>query len=184
MKNLGSRRFRSWLIVAVCAAMLTSPAPRKAEAQDIIEYALLAAFIALAAITGVAAEIHPNGAAYLRHLDRLENACAEAEAAHDDANPTKERVQLSRAGGAAAAMIGMTASCDAPVCDEAREGLKQAIGVIGQLKARTLIFDTCGNKVIDEGEECDPSVRPDVCGTRVLRSFCTADCFCQVVGGD
>jgi hypothetical protein len=152
-------------------------APRKAEAQTLAEYGLIIAIIAIGIFTDIVPSLAVDESAWFKQRARLQTAVDEAALANEEGNRPKERAHLSRAGGAASAMIGMTRPCDEPICDEARVNLRRVIGLIAVLKSRTT-DDSCGDGVIDDGEECDPNADPDGCD-RAGDALCTAECFCH-----
>ncbi len=167
-----------WLVGALCAVLLVSTMPKQAAAQDIAEYALLAAFISLILVSTVVGTGGFNNA----KLRLADSADAAAQANREGDRP-KEIGKLGKVNGAAHAMLGMTSSCD-DTCDEVRGDLQDVVGITAVLKARAVghSSDCVVNGVVGFNEECDPMAVPTGCGFRT--SFCDDECQCQIIAND
>src|SRR5438477_9297221 len=173
MKFLKSHWLGPWLVGGLCAlVLLTSAAPPKADAATMAEYGLLLALIAVVCI-GALFEAPPGQVV----RNQLQAAVEGARLARSEGDQHKEVGRLSKAIGAAEALMGMTSSCDG--CDELRGGLQQIIGQLTLFKSEALgVSGTCNpNGVVQGNEQCDPLAVPTGCPTNTLEvRFCNVEC--------
>jgi hypothetical protein len=173
-----AKKSSRFLVVALLSAALVLPSvPQKASSGDFIEYALVVALIAFASTIAPVLTL-PDGSDVL--IRQLEVAVEGARAANIVDNPTLEAARLSKAIGAAWALIGMTSACGE--CGELRDTLQQIIGQAAALKTAAVgASGTCHpNGVLQPNEECDPLI-PNACplnGTVV--TYCSDECLCEV----
>jgi len=166
---------RPLLIALVCATLAILPVQR-VSAASMAEYPLLLFLIALASDFVPQADL--TGASRIVS-DQLQVAAQGAEAANIIGNRATEVSRLSKAIGAAEALIGMTASCGN--CDELRNALQQTVGVAAFLKTSGVgASGSCQpNGVIGPNEQCDPLAHPTGCqldGTSL--TYCSDECRC------
>jgi Flp pilus assembly pilin Flp len=96
-------------VAALCVLLLTFTTPRKAEATA-VEYAVMLALIIVVCITSVTERSSQNEWGVVGgHLIAAAGDAAEANSMGDR---TKEISRLSKAIGAAKALMGITTSCD------------------------------------------------------------------------
>jgi len=122
-------------LVALCALVLTSMTPRKAAAQELDEYGLLAGLITI--VQGEMDDIvqEPDIHLPLGHLSsKLHDDFLAALEGHLEGDRAQEIAYLGRVDGVATALMGMTSPCD--VCGELREDLQQVIDIAADLKLR------------------------------------------------
>ena len=120
MKFLKSHWLGRGLVGGLCAlVLLTSAAPPKADAATLAEYGLLLLLITVALI-GDVFETPPGQVV----KNQLQIAVEGARLASSEGDQHKEIGRLSKAVGAAEALMGMTSSCDA--CGDVRGGLHRA----------------------------------------------------------
>jgi hypothetical protein len=106
------------LVFAFCLAVQTATAPRQAEAQGLVEYALI---LVLGATVALAIENEPVTRGATRAAERLESAlndAADAQAIGDDALQMKS---LKRAIAALKSLRGALSPCRTVNCAELKE---------------------------------------------------------------
>jgi Flp pilus assembly pilin Flp len=170
--------FGPWLVAALCVLLLTFTTPRKAEATA-VEYAVMLALIIVVCITSVTERSSQNEWSVVgSHLIAAAGDAAEANSMGDR---TKEVSRLSKAIGAAKALMGITSSCDN--CDEVRTDLQEIIGLADLLKSRALgVVSACTpDGVIEPGEQCDPLAMPTGCPVLTFSTFCSDQCLCEPI---
>ena len=166
--------FGPWVVAALCALLLTYASPRKAEATA-VEYAVMLALIIVVCIT---ADVPPSKSTSEswsvvgNQLITAANGAADANSAGDQ---SREISRLSKAIGAADALMGMTSSCDD--CNQASSDLQEIIGLAGLLKARALGVAACP----EGSEQCDPLAVPTGCPIAIVPTFCNDECMCVPV---
>jgi len=162
------------LVTALLSAMLVLPVPQKAYATA-IEYTLVVALIAFAADIAFARSL-PDGSSVL--FGQLEVAVEGARTANMADNRIVELSRLSKAIGAAEALLGMTSACDD--CDELRGVLQEVIGDAAALKASAAgTSGTCHpNGVLEPNEQCDPRATPTGCPVTTELTYCSDECRC------
>jgi Flp pilus assembly pilin Flp len=180
MKLLKRSWLGPWLVGVLCVLVLVATTPREAAAATIIEYALLAALLSIAAIAMITLP-EPNSGAHVV-FGQLETAVNAAALANSEGDQPKEISRQSKALGAAEALMGMTTPCDA--CGELRDVLQQIIGLVALMKSQTLgVASTCNpNGVIQGNEQCDPLAVPTGCPVNPVQAvFCNDECQCQAI---
>jgi len=167
---------RPLIVVAMCAALTILPVQR-ASAATMVEYALL-----LVAVLLLAADVSqtggPDGSAIV--VDQLQVAVEGARAANIIGNRPAEVSRLSKAIGAAEALMGMTARCE--TCGDFRDTLQQAIGLAAFLKTSAVgSSGSCQpNGVIGPNEQCDPLAVPTGCLVGgITVTYCSDECRCE-----
>lgn len=166
---------RKPLVALLCVALFALPVPR-ASAVSLAEYALL---LGLIAIFGAEFQPAPGSGVV---IDQLVAAVEGARAASIVGNSTAELSRLSKAAGAAQALLGMTASCSD--CTDARTALQQIIGRLAFFK--TSIIGASGscnpNGIVQPNEQCDPLAINTGCPTNAtLPLYCSDECTCEIV---
>jgi len=142
------------------------------------EYALILALIAIIAIAALQLNL-PPGAQVV--ITQLSTAVEGARAANIVGNSTAELTRLSKAIGAAQALVGMTSACSD--CGEVRDVLQQIIGQAAVLKTRiTGASGTCNpNGILQPNEQCDPLAIPSGCPVNATAvTYCSDECTCQI----
>ena len=143
----------------------------------LIEYALINALIAILVI--VALDVLPPGAQTV--ITQLNVSVEGAKAANATGDRVTEASRLSKAIGAAQALIGMTTSCGN--CAEVRETLQEIIGQATLLRAATGAGPaSCrANGIIQPFEQCDPLAIPTGCPANTTAViYCSDECRCEV----
>lgn len=177
MKLLKRSWFGPWLVGLLCVLVLVATTPREAAA-GLVEYAVILFLTAVVAIVFLELEGVNQGSPVV--LGQLETAVNGAALANSEGDPHTEITKLSKAMGAAEALMGMTASCDD--CADLRSDLQQIIGLLALLKSQALgVVTTCEpNGVIQGNEQCDPLAVPTGCPTSTTEFiFCNDECQCQ-----
>jgi Flp pilus assembly pilin Flp len=176
MKLLKRSWLGPWLVAALCVLVLVATTPREAAAATLAEYALLL-FLITVALIDILPETNPGAHVVFGQLETAVNA---ASLANSEGDQPKEISRLSKALGAAEALMGMTTPCDA--CGELRDVLQQIIGLVALMKSQTLgVASTCNpNGVIQGNEQCDPLAVPTGCPVNPVQAvFCNDECQCQ-----
>src|SRR5579862_3653184 len=119
---------KSIAVAMMCAALAILPVQR-VSAVALAEYGLLLGLIAAALDTFVPADL-VEGSGIV--VDQLQAAAEGARAANLIGNRATEVSRLSKAIGAAEALLGMSARCGN--CSDFRNTLQQVIGVAALLK--------------------------------------------------
>lgn len=172
-----ARKWSRTLLGCTLSAMLVvSPVPREAKA-GLVEYALILVLISVIAFDfppGV-----PPGSQVL--VDQLQTSIDGAQTANQLGNRILEASLLSKASGAAEALIGMTSSCSD--CDDLRSTLQQIIGEAAFLKTAAVgASGSCHpNGVLQPNEACDPRAIPTGCPVAVEVTYCSDECRCVPV---
>jgi Flp pilus assembly pilin Flp len=179
MQFLKSHWFGPWLVAALCVLVLTSAVPQKAEATT-VEYAVMLALIIYVCITNVSPQ-GINSEAWGAIGGQLQKAGDDAALANSEGDRAREISRLSKAGGLAEALMGMTSSC--ADCSELRNNLQQIIGLAAALKSEALgVTSACNpDGVIGGGEQCDPLATPTGCEVLTVVTFCSAECQCEPI---
>jgi Flp pilus assembly pilin Flp len=173
---------RSWfgpsLVAALCVLLLTFTTPRKAEATA-VEYAVMLALIIVVCVTSITEKSSQNEWTVVG--SHLIAAGGDAEEANSVGDRTKEISRLSKAIGAAKALMGITTSCDD--CDEVRADLQEIIGLADLLKSRAMgeVSACTPDGVIEPGEQCDPLAVPTGCPVLTFPTFCSDQCMCEPI---
>jgi Flp pilus assembly pilin Flp len=168
------RRLRLVRILGIALLLL----PLKALA-GLTEYALILALIAIIAIAALKLNL-PLGSQLV--IDQLTTSIEGARAANIVGNSTAELTRLSKAAGAAQALMGMTAACSD--CGDFRATLQQIIGQIALLKTSIAgASGTCNpNGIVQPNEQCDPLAINTGCPTNAtLPLYCSDECTCEIV---
>jgi len=171
---------RCWLgrclVIAACVLVLIAASPQAAPAATLAEYGLLLALIAVVCI-GALFET-PHGNAVLTQLLVAVNGAAQANSEGDSPH---ELGRVSKAMGAAEALMGMTSACD--TCDALRSGLQEIIGRLSTFKADIIgVARACHpNGIIQPHEQCDPLAVPTGCPVSTVLTFCSDECLCQSI---
>jgi len=168
---------RKPLVALLCAALIALPIPR-ASAVSLAEYPLLLTLILILADEVQSAGVTPGSKVV---IDQLVLAVEGARAAAIVGNSTAELSRLSKAAGAAQAILGMTASCSD--CTDARATLQQIIGRLALF--RTSIVGASGscnpNGIVQPNEQCDPLAPTTGCPTNTIElTYCSDECICEV----
>jgi len=164
------------LVIALCVLVLIAASPQPAPAATLAEYGLLLALIAVVCIGAIFET--PQGNTVLTQLQAAVTGAAQANSQGDRPH---ELSRLSKAIGAAEALVGITSACD--TCDGLRSGLQQIIGTLSTFKADTIgATGTCHpNGVVQPHEQCDPLAVPTGCPISTVLTFCSDECLCQVI---
>lgn len=174
VKHLGNQKnVKRLLAGSFGVLLLISSLPQKALATA-VEYAVMLALIIVVTITAITQQ--GNGSnVVLRHL---QSAVESAQFANGNGDQRMEFTNLSRAIGAAKALMGMTSSCDD--CGDARAALQGIIGLAAERRASVFGASAgCNpNGVIDPGEQCDPLANPTGCPITTFPLFCNDLCQC------
>lgn len=167
--------FGPWLVAALCVLLLTFTTRRTAEATA-VEYAVMLALIIVVCVTAITEKSSQNEWTVVG--SHLIAAGGDAEEANSVGDRTKEISRLSKAIGAAKALMGITSSCD-----EVRTDLQEIIGLAGLLKSRALggVSACTPDGVIEPGEQCDPLAVPTGCPATTFESFCSDQCLCEPI---
>ena len=170
--------FGPWLVAALCVLLLTFTTGRKAEATA-VEYAVMLALIIVVCVTAITEKSSQNEWTVVGN--HLIAAGGDAEEANSVGDRTKEISRLSKAIGAAKALMGITSSCDD--CDEVRTDLQEIIGLAELLKSRALgeVSACTPDGVIEPGEQCDPLAVPTGCPVTTFPTFCSDQCLCEPI---
>jgi Flp pilus assembly pilin Flp len=175
-ENAMSKRIqpaRSLLVGLLSVSLLFLPV-QKASA-GLVEYALILVLIAVIAIDQL-----PPGSRVL--IDQLETSIEGAQAANMVDNRIAEANRLSKASGAAEALLGMTSACSD--CSELRDTLQQIIGQAAALKTAAVgASGSCHpNGTIQPNEECDPLAESTGCPVDTIElTYCSDECRCVPV---
>ncbi len=171
---------RSWLgrcvVIAACVLALIAASPQAARAATLAEYGLLLALIAVVCIGALFETPHGNAV-----LTQLVDAVDGARQANSEGDTIHEFARVSKALGAAHALMGMTSACDG--CDTLRNGLQEIIGRLAAFKADIIgVAHACHpNGIIQPNEQCDPLAVPTGCPITIELTFCNDECRCQPV---
>ena len=168
---------RSLFIGFLCAALLFLPVP-KASAASMVEYALLLVAVLLLAASAQDADLPPGSQVVINQLDL---SVVGARAANLVGNRAAELSRLSKAIGAAEALMGMTSACGE--CGDLRNTLQQIIGHAALLKTSAVgASGTCQpNGIIGPNEQCDPLAKPTGCPVNTTAlTYCSDDCLCEL----
>jgi hypothetical protein len=163
------------LIGLVCITLLI--VPMKAIA-GLTEYSVVLALIAIIAISLPQLNLSPAADVV---VDQLSTAVEGARAANIVGNSTAELTRLSKAIGAAQALMGMTSACSD--CSEVRDALQQIIGQAALLRTRIAgASGSCNpNGIVQTHEECDPLAIPSGCpASPTAVTYCSDECRCEV----
>jgi hypothetical protein len=161
----------------LCSTLLLGPVPRASAVS--VEYTVFLALIIVACLPLVNEADLPQGSGVV--VDQLVTAAEGARAANIVGNSTAELTRLSKAIGAAQALMGMTAACDD--CTDLRATLQQIIGQAAVLKTRIIgASGTCNpNGIVQPNEQCDPLAIPSGCSvSSTATSYCSDECRCEV----
>src|SRR5207248_2634890 len=155
-----TKKLRPALIAFLCAGLVLSPIPR-ASATAVADYGPLLVLIVILISAPVQQVDLPQGSKIV--TNQLETAVQAARAASLVGNSTAEFSRLSKAIGAAQALMGMTSACSD--CGEVRDILQQIIGQASVLKTRIAgASGSCNpNGIIQPNEQCDPLAIPSGC---------------------
>jgi Flp pilus assembly pilin Flp len=159
------------LIVGLLSVSLMLLPVQKASA-GLVEYALILVLISVLVIDQLA-----PGSRIL--LDQLETSIERARAANMVDNRTAEASRLSKAIGAAEALLGMTSACSD--CSDLRDTLQQIIGQAAALKTAAVgASGSCHpNGLIQPNEECDPLAESTGCPVNMIElTYCSDECRC------
>jgi len=171
---------RSWLgrclVIAACLLTLIAAAPQTVRAATLVEYGLLLGLIAVVCIGAVFETPHGNAV-----LAQLVGAVEGARDASAEGDTPHELARVSKALGAAHALVGMTSACDS--CDTLRSGLQEIIGTLAAFKTDIIgVVRTCHpNGIVQSNEQCDPLAVPTGCPITIELTFCNDECRCQPV---
>lgn len=177
IKLLKGSWFGPLLISVLCVSVLILGIPVKAPATA-LEYAVMLALISIL-IPDVQVSNKPWAGAWGVVSSQLQMAANGAADANTQGDQIMEISRLSKAIGAAEALMGMTSSCDD--CQELRSDLQQIIGLASFLKSKALgVVSGCHpNGKIQKSEECDPLAVPTGCPTNAtVEFFCNDECQC------
>src|SRR5436190_6349392 len=173
---MNAKRMRSLFTGFLSIALLVQPIP-KASAVSLAEYPVLLVLILFLSDAAAEAPIPP---AWQTVAAQLQTAVEGAKAANVVGDSTTELTRLSKAIGAAQALIGMTASCGD--CNELRNDLQKIIGLATLLRTRIVgASSTCGpNAIVQRNEQCDPLAVPTGCPTSpTAATYCSDECRCE-----
>jgi hypothetical protein len=157
--------------------MLVFPPVAQKASAGLTEYPLILSLILVLAAT-LPQELSP--AAYVL-LDQLDNAAVMAQSANLLGDRAAEASRLSKASGAAEALMGITKACSD--CDAVRTTLQQIIGPLALL--RTIAVGASGschtNVLLQPHEQCDPLAIPTGCPVTTELTYCSDECRCVPV---
>jgi len=168
---------RSLFIGFLCTALLFLPVP-KASAASMVEYALLLVAVLLLAASAQDADLPPGSQVVINQLDLSVEG---ARAANLVGNRAAELSRLSKAIGAAEALMGMTSACGE--CGDLRDDLQQIIGQAALLKTQAVgASGTCNpTGILQPTEQCDPLAIPSGCPVNATAvTYCSDECTCQI----
>jgi hypothetical protein len=169
---------RTLLSGFLCIALLVAPVPR-ASAATLAEYgALLVLIVVLIGPVSLQADLPEGWQVVVNHLD---TAVEGARAANMVGNRLAELSRLSKAIGAAEALMGMTSDCDE--CGDLRDVLQQIIGQAALLKTSAVgASGTCQpNGIIGPTEQCDPLAASTGCPVNTIApTYCSDECRCEI----
>jgi hypothetical protein len=114
-------------------------------------------------------------------INHLDTAVEGARAANMVGNRVAELSRLSKAIGAAEALMGMTSDCDE--CGDLRDVLQQIIGHAALLKTSAVgASATCQpNGIIGPTEQCDPLAIQTGCPVNTIEpTYCSDECRCEL----
>ena len=160
----------------LCSALLVSPVPRASATA--VEYTVWLALILVACLPLANEAGLPAGSDVV--INQLTVAAEGARAANIVGNSTAELTRLSKAVGAAQALLGMTSACSD--CGELRSVLQQIIGMAAVLKVRIVgASGTCNpNGIVQPNEQCDPLAIPSGCPiSPTAATYCSDECRCE-----
>jgi len=150
----------------------------KAAAASMVEYALLLVAVLLLAASARQAPLPP---ATPLLVAQLETAAEGARAANIVGNSVAEISRLSKAIGAAEALMGMTSACSD--CGDLRATLQQVIGYAALLKTSAVgASGSCQpNGFVQPTEQCDPLAVPNGCPVNATAvTYCSDECRCEI----
>ncbi len=164
-------------IVSLSATLLFLPSSK--ASAGLIEYGFLLEWLANV-IDAISKVEPPQGSQVV--IDQLDAAIEGARAANLVGNRVMELSRLSKAIGAAEALLGLTSACTN--CGDLRETLQQIIGQAALLKTSAVgASGACQpNGVIEPNEQCDPLAIPTGCPVNTTAvTYCSDECLCQIV---
>jgi Flp pilus assembly pilin Flp len=179
-KTLKNHWLGPWLVGALCAVVLISTRPRKADA-GLVEYAII---LALVAIVVIAIVNDPGNKAFGVVANQLQNAANDANDASEKGDRDKFIGSNSKVIGLAEALIGIISSCDTRSCGDLRTDLQQIIGLGALFKSQVLaVSRSCQpNGVLQPFEQCDPLIQPNGgCPITIEETFCSEACQCEPI---
>jgi hypothetical protein len=160
----------------LCTALSILPVP-KASAVS-VEYPIIFALILVVVVTAAESDL-PQGSQVV--IKQLQTAVEGAQAANMVGNRVAELSRLSKAIGAAEALMGMTSACDE--CGDLRDVLQQIIGHAALLKTSAVgASGTCQpNGIIGPTEQCDPLAASTGCPVNTIEpTYCSDECLCEI----
>ncbi len=162
----------------LCIAVLVLPVP-KASATAVADYSLLLVLI-LISLGDVLERVDlPPGSQVV--VNQLATSVEGARTANLVGNRVAELSRLSKAIGAAEALMGMTSACGE--CGDLRDDLQQIVGQAALLKTRAVgTSGTCQpNGGIQPNEQCDPLAIPTGCPVNTTAvTYCSDECLCEI----
>jgi hypothetical protein len=170
------KALRLLVIGVFCTALLVLPVPRASAVS--MTYDILLALIIVACLPLLEEANLPPASGVV--ADQLLTAVEGARAANIVGNSTAELTRLSKAIGAAQALMGMTAACDD--CSDLRVTLQQIIGQAAVFKTRIVgASSTCNpNGIVQGNEQCDPLAIPSGCpASPTAATYCSDECRCE-----
>src|SRR6266487_637380 len=174
-----SRPLRLLLTGFLCSSLLVLPVPK--TSAGLVEYPT-GLVLALIAVLVIVADMQPDlppGSQVV--VNQLETGLEGARAANMVGNRVAELSRLSKAIGAAEALMGMTSACGE--CGDLRDDLQQIIGQAALLKTRAVgTSGTCQpNGGIQPNEQCDPLAIPTGCPVNTTAvTYCSDECLCEI----
>ncbi len=114
-------------------------------------------------------------------VNQLATSVEGARTANMVGNRVAELSRLSKAIGAAEALMGMTSDCDE--CGDLRDALQQIIGQAALLKTSAVgASGTCNpNGILQPNEQCDPLAIPSGCLINATAvTYCSDECRCEI----
>jgi hypothetical protein len=187
MQLLRQPWFGPLLVGLLLIGLLVPTMPYEATSQtdddddDMSGGALAVLLLAVGGAVGKEEVYGANRLAAQSAFDQLSTAAAGAIIAESGRDRPQELSQVSRAIGAAEALIGMTPSCG-ETCDDVKSSLQHVVGILARAKSKlTGPPKSCQpNGIVQPREQCDPLAVPTGCSTSstpVL--FCNAECQCR-----
>jgi hypothetical protein len=173
----GCKWVQPLFVGVVSASLVLVPVPR--ASAGLVEYAIIIPLISILLLAVDGRGDLPPGSQVL--IVQLEESVDGARAANLVQNRTLELSRLSKAIGAAEALLGMTTACDD--CDELRGLLQEVIGDAAALKTAAVgASGTCHpNGVLEPNEQCDPRAIPPGCPVTTELTYCSDECRCVPV---
>ena len=174
---------RDWSILwatsaALLVVVLVWSLPRPAHSLDEVEYELARVLVIAAAVEGFRSLEGGLLVAFEQVVDGLEEKTEEARLANAIGDDTTEVSKLSAALGHSNSIQNMVKNRAPEIADLLGEYTNLA-SVLRQAALERITGQdesTCGDGVIDSGEECDPQAQPSGCA--IEGEICSIDCRC------